>query len=171
MVTSSPPPVSARCARRSNNSAPCSGCPLSSSAPEQYHLPKEALFRFIEQHSAPDVGPSKLRNTKNNIRWLLDLAVQRRLAPPYGWRHLHVAHAIQKSRAATLPHQNRWQSVISTACTPCCCQPLSRRMETTSQFRPYQLRQRQGLQVAPQVFLRRDQGIHGLVPKSLCPRS
>jgi hypothetical protein len=52
------------------------GVPAAQLPPEQYHLSKDALFRFIESHLGPSVGPSKLRNTKNNLAWLLALAVQ-----------------------------------------------------------------------------------------------
>jgi hypothetical protein len=60
------------------------GRPPDQLGPEQYQLSKEALFYFIEQHSPPDVGPAKLRNTKNNIRWLLDLALAQRWLRPVG---------------------------------------------------------------------------------------
>jgi integrase len=50
------------------------GMPADQLPPERYHLPRAALFRFIEQHIGTESGVSKLRNTKNNLAWLLSLA-------------------------------------------------------------------------------------------------
>ena len=88
--------------------------------PEQYHLPKDALFRFIEQHSAPDVGPSKLRNTKNNIRWLLDLAVREGWLRPLAGDLPHVEDPTPRPGIGASTGREPMAARHLQPCTRCC---------------------------------------------------
>lgn len=127
-------------------------------APEQYHLPKDALFRFIEHHSAQDVGPSKLRNTKNNIRFLLDLAVREGWLRSMGgdsltWRERHRTGRLRAYRTRT--DGSRVNTGVYALLLPAATPPeaTAPAKNHASRFKPYQLKRRQGLQVAPQAFL------------------
>ena len=121
--------------------------------PQQYHLPKEVLFRFIEQHSAADVGPRKLANTKNNIRWLLDLAVRE------GWLRPAAATSLtwkdrRKNASAVILYRARTDSRHSPSNMYALLLPAAEPTTNTPRgFRADILRQRQGLQLAPQALL------------------
>jgi integrase len=50
--------------------------------PDTYHLSKQALFAWCEQHASAEIGPRTLANLKNNLRWLLDLGVKEKWLLP-----------------------------------------------------------------------------------------
>jgi hypothetical protein len=117
---------------------------------EQYQQPKDALFTFIEKHVNPMVSPRTVANLKNNIRWLLDLAVQEDWIRPLSdhttlWRTRRPAYQ-QRLRRPRLDG-SRWYNDAYGLLQP------RDRTQLHPNLRAALDRQRAGLQFAPQALL------------------
>jgi Phage integrase family len=83
------------------------GVPPAACPPDVYHVPEARLARLIDDHAPPTLGPSGLRNLKNNLRFLFRTGVTLGLIPPLR----EMLQSWQDTRKLTTPHIPRHEGI------------------------------------------------------------